>query len=158
VAATDTGAWAAKSAGGCRTREWGKSWLATLLRQRYHHVDRALARGEISEEHAVIIVRAAQRVPETVTDAQLAECEEILVAKAATMTPRNLRRAARRLLEPLGKQAADELEQELLDEQQRGAERETWFEMFDNEDGTYGGRFVIPELHGQLPAGPHQRR
>ena len=72
VAATDTGAWAAKSAGGCRTREWGRSWLATLLRQRYHHVGRALARGEISEEHAVIIVRAAQRVPDTVSDADLA--------------------------------------------------------------------------------------
>jgi hypothetical protein len=152
VAATDTGAWAAKSAGGCRTREWGRSWLATLLRQRYHHVHRALARGELSEEHAVIIVRAAQRVPETVFDAELAECEAALVAKATHMTPKNLRRAARRLLEPLGKQAADELEQELLDEQERAAEHDTWLELYDNEDGTYGGRFVIPELHGQLLA------
>ena len=25
-------------------------------------------------------------------------------------------------------------------------------ELYDNEDGTYGGRFVIPELHGQLLA------
>ena len=150
VAATDTGAWAARSAGGCRTREWGSAWLAGLLAQRYHHVRRGLARGSISEEHAVIIVRAAERVPETVSDADLAECEAILVAKAAHMTPRNLRRAARRLLDPFSKAAADELEGELLDEQERGAERDTWFQIYDNEDGTWGGRFVIPELHGQL--------
>jgi hypothetical protein len=152
VAATDTGAWAARSAGGCRTREWGSAWLAALLTQRYRHVRRSLARGEISEEHAVIIVRAAERVPDTVPDAEVAECEAILVAKARSMTPRNLRRAARRLLDPLSKQAADELEQELLAEQERDAERETWFQLVDNEDGTYGGRFVIPELHGQLLA------
>ena len=152
VAATDTGAWAAKSAGGCRTRDWGRSWLATLLGRRYHHVQRSLARGEISEEHAVIIVRAAQRVPETVTDAELAECEKVLVAKAASMTPRNLRRAARRLLGPLGKAAADELEQHLLVDEQERAERDTWLEIYDNEDGTYGGRFVIPTLHGELLA------
>jgi hypothetical protein len=152
VAATDTGAWAAKSAGGCRTREWGRAWLGTLLQQRYHHVGGALARGELSEEHAVIIVRAAQRVPETVSDAELAECEAVLVAKAASMTPRNLRRAARRLLEPLGKAPADELEQQLLVEDEERGERDTWFEIHDNEDGTYGGRFVIPALHGELLA------
>jgi hypothetical protein len=150
VAAADTGAWAAKSAGGCRTREWGSAWLAGLLEQRYHHVRRELARGSLSEEHAVIIVRAAERVPDEVSDTDLAECEAILVAKAAHMTPRNLRRAARRLLDPLSKAAADEMEGELLEEQTRDAERDTWFEIHDNEDGTYGGRFVIPELHGQM--------
>jgi hypothetical protein len=152
VAATDTGAWAARSAGGCRTREWGGTWLATLLDRRYHHVRAALTRGEISEEHAVVIVRAGQRVPETVTDADLAACEEALVAKAARMTPRSLRRAARRLLDPLSKQAADELEQVLVGEAERAAEHDTWLQLVDNEDGTYGGRFVIPELHGQLLA------
>jgi hypothetical protein len=150
VAATDTGAWAARSAGGCRTREWGSAWLASLLSERYHHVRRGLARGSISEEHAVIIVRAAQRVPDEVSDSELAECEAILVAKAAHMTPRNLRRAARRLLDPLSRKAADELEGELLEGQERDAEKDTWFQIYDNEDGTYGGRFVIPELHGQL--------
>jgi hypothetical protein len=150
LAAADTGAWAAKSAGGCRTREWGSAWLAGLLEQRYHHVRRGLARGSLSEEHAVIIVRAAERVPDEVSDRDLAECEAILVAKAAHMTPRNLRRAARRLLDPLSKAAADEMEGELLEEQERDAEKDTWFQIFDNEDGTYGGRFVIPELHGQL--------
>ena len=150
VAATDTGAWAAASAERNRTREWGSVWLACLLDQRYHHVRRALACGSISEEHAVIIIRAAERVPDTVTDDELAECEAILVGKAAHMSPRNLRRAARRLLDPLSKQAADELEGELLAEQESDAERNTWFQIYDNEDGTWGGRFVIPELHGQL--------
>jgi hypothetical protein len=150
VAATDTGAWAAQSAGGCRSRAWGAAWLATLLTTRYSHVRAGLAAGSISEEHAAIIVRAAERVPETVSDAELAECEELLVAKAARMTPRNLRRAARRLLDPLSKRAADEHEQLLLGEAERAAEHDTWFQIVDNEDGTYAGRFVVPELHGQL--------
>ena len=30
------------------------------------------------------------------------------------------------------------------------AEVETWLSLGDNGDGTFSGRFIIPELHGQL--------
>jgi hypothetical protein len=149
VAASDTAAWAA-TAGRNRSRSWGGVWLARQLEETYAHTRAAMAAGLISEEHAAVIVRAAEKVPPGVTPAQLADCEEALVAKAARMSPRNLRRAARRLLEPLSKALADQHEDELVREQERDAEIETWFVLGDNGDGTWSGKFVIPELHGHL--------
>jgi len=149
TAAADTGSWAA-TAGRNRSRAWGGVWLANLLNSTYAPTRTALAQGRISEEHAAVIVRAAQKVPESVTAAQLAECEAILVEKATRMSPENLRRAARRLLAPLSKELADAHEDQLLVEQEFHAECETWLTLCDNGDGTWGGKFVIPELHGWL--------
>ena len=149
TAAADTGSWAA-SAGRNRSRSWGGVWLANLLESTYAHTRTGLASGQISEEHAAVIVRAAQKVPDTVSAAQLSDCEAILVEKAKRMSPQNLRRAARRLLEPLSKELADAHEDELLREQEFHAECETWLTLCDNGDGTWGGRFVIPELHALI--------
>lgn len=149
VAAADTSSWAAAE-GRNRSRSWGAVWLARLLGSKYAHTSAALAAGRISEEHAAIIVRAAEQVPAVVSADELAACEEQLVEKATRMAPQNLRRAARRLLEPLSEQLADVHEDALLVESERHALRETWMVLQDNGDGTWGGRFVIPELHGQL--------
>jgi hypothetical protein len=89
-------------------------------------------------------------VPEGVTAKQLADCEELLVHNATRMAPDNLRRAARRLLEPLSKSLADAHEDTLLREQEREAERYTDLVMGDNGDGSWTGKFVIPELHAHL--------
>ena len=109
-----------------------------------------MAGGRISEEHAAVIARAAERVPDGISADDLADCEAILVGKAARMAPDNLRRAARRLLDPLSKELADQHEDSLLVEQERRAEAETWFVLGDNGDGTWTGKFVIPDLHGHL--------
>jgi hypothetical protein len=148
-ASTDTQAWAAR-AGRNRSRTWGGLGLAKLLEEKYSYTRAALAGGQISEEHASVIVRAAEKVPEGVTRKQLADCEEALVHKAARMTPDNLRRAARRLLEPLSKELADAHEDELLRQQEREAESYAEFVMADNGDGSWSGRFVIPELHAHV--------
>src|SRR3954451_7894366 len=89
-AATDTSSWAA-AAGRNRSREWGGVWLANLLDTKYAHTRAALAAGTISEEHASVIVRAAEKVPAGVAPEELADCEERLVAKAARMAPDRLR-------------------------------------------------------------------
>ena len=149
AAATDTQSWAAQ-AGRNRSRTWGGVWLANLLEEKYTHTRSALASGRISEEHASVIVRAAEKVPEGVSVKELADCEERLVHKAARMAPENLRRAARRLLEPLSAALADAHEDELLREQERTAEHFAGLVMGDNGDGTWSGRFVIPELHAHL--------
>ena len=148
-AATDTAAWVA-SVGQNRSRSWGPVWLADLLDQKYAATRAALASGRIAEEHAVVIVRAGERVPEGVRPEQLAACEERLVAKAEVMTPQRLRRAARRMLEPLSAELADLHHEDLLVEEERRAEAETWLLLGDNGDGTWTGRFTVPELHGQL--------
>ena len=149
VAAADTQSWAAQ-AGRNRSRSWGGVALARLLEEKYTHTRAALAAGQISEEHASIIVKAAEQVPAGVTPEQLADCEERLVHKAGRMAPSNLRRAARRLLEPLSKELADAHEDDLLREQERKAEFWTDLVLGDNGDGTWTGKFVIPELHAHL--------
>lgn len=150
-AAADTVSWAA-SAGRNRSRSWGGVWLANHLTSKHAHTRGALAAGRISEEHAAVIVRAGERVPGGVSPQQLAVCEERLVEKAERMAPHRLRRAARRLLEPLSQALADRHEGDLLGEEERQAARETWLWLGDNGDGTWTGKFTIPELHGHLLA------
>jgi hypothetical protein len=121
-----------------------------LLEEKYAATRAALAAGRIGEEHAAVIVRAAEKVPAEVAPAELAACEERLVGKAEAMTPQRLRRAARRMLEPLSAAAADAHQEELLLEEEQRAEAETWLVLGDNGDGTWTGKFTVPELHGQL--------
>ena len=45
---------------------------------------------------------------------------------------------------------ADRHESDQLDAEADRAEAETWCTLHDNGDGTFAGRFVIPELHGNL--------
>jgi hypothetical protein len=51
---------------------------------------------------------------------------------------------------PLGHDLALAHQEALLGREQRHAEAETWLSLGDNGNGTYAGRFVIPELHGLL--------
>ena len=148
---SDTGAWAAKAAIN-RARSWGGVWLAGLLDRKYAHVRAGLASGRIGEEHAEIIVRAAEKVPAAVGAAVspggLAECERVLVERAEHLNPRRLRRVARRMLEPLGRRLADAHESALLTEEEQHAEWLAVLALDDNGDGTWSGRFTVPDQHG----------
>ncbi len=144
---SDTAARAARAVGGNRSRSWGAVWLAAHLRDRYRHTAAALAAGRISEDHAAVIVRAAEHVPDGVTAEELAVCEEALVVKAERMKPAALRRAARRLLDPISRRLADQHQETRLREEERRAERETWLVLGDNGDGTWTGKFTLPDLH-----------
>jgi Domain of unknown function (DUF222)/HNH endonuclease len=146
---TDTASWTAKAVGGTRPRSWAAVWLARQVRDTYRHTGAALADGRISEAHAAIIVAAATSVPDGVSDEELTRCEEVLVGKAERMKPASLRLAARRLLEPISRQLADEHQETQLREQEQRAERETWLWLDDNGDGTWTGKFTLPELHAQ---------
>lgn len=115
----------------------------------------------------------AERVPEVpvVTPDELATCEERLVAMAREVPPSRLRRHAAHLLAPLRKRVKVVLpdpsslavdsetgEVELddlcadaqLSSQERQAERDAHLELHDNGDGTWSGRFTIPDLHAHL--------
>jgi hypothetical protein len=147
--AADTAAWVAR-AGRNRDRCWGSLWLAGLVEQRYHHVRAALAQGRLSHDHAMLIVRAAEKAPSGLDPAELSRCEEALVAKAEHMSPHNLRRAARRLLEPISKRLADEHEGTILAEEERSANRFASLTLGDNGDGSWSVRASLPDLHAQL--------
>ncbi len=66
------------------------------------------------------------------------------------MNARQLRQAARRMLEVVSAELADEHEASMLEGEEERAEVETWMTLHDNADGTFSGRFVIPEVHGHL--------
>jgi hypothetical protein len=106
----------------------------------------------------MVIVRAAEQAPADATPAQVAQAEEIGVAKAtgdSTRTGRpmsvaRLRQAVRRMFATIDPELADRHEAALLGRQERAAENETWFSLGDNGNGTWSGKFTIPDLHGQL--------
>jgi hypothetical protein len=150
-ASTGTDAWAAKLTGTTRGVMSGGLWLVRMLQTRYPATREAFAAGRIDQTQVRVIVRAGEKIPALATDAQRGTAEQALVAKAAAgMNPRRLRQAARRMLEVINKQLADLHEQQQLEDEEDAAETECWLSLSDNGDGTFSGRFTIPELHGHL--------
>ncbi|HSE10408.1 MAG TPA: DUF222 domain-containing protein [Nocardioidaceae bacterium] len=148
---TGTDAWAARLTGSTRGVMAGGIWLAKLLAETFHATRDAFARGAVNEAQVRVIVQAAVKMPAAATAEQRTAAEEGLVAKAvAGMNARRLRQAARRMLEAVSKELADEQEADQLEGEEQRAEVETWLSLRDNEDGTVSGRFVVPELHAHL--------
>lgn len=156
---TGTDAWLARLTGEAREVMAGGLWIARALQQRYHHTRAALSDGRIRLTQAKVIVRAADRAPAHVTPEQLADAEESLVAMATgegtrsgrPMDARRLRIEARRMFAGiLPPEEVDGIESDQLQDEESRAERQSWFMLNDNGDGTWSGRFQIPELHGQL--------
>src|SRR3954449_8230237 len=151
LGAAGTGAGAAPLTGSTRAVMAGGVWLARLLEERYDATRAAFAAGGIIEAQVRVIVQAAEKLPEGVTDEQRRAAEAGLVAKAVDgMDARRLRQAARRMLSVVSRELADRHEADLLHAEERRAENETWMRLSDNGDGTFSGRFTIPELHGHL--------
>ena len=151
LGATGTDAWAARLTGNTRAVMAGGLWLARMLEEKYHATREAFADGGINEAQARVIVQAAERMPASVSEEQRRAAEAGLVVKAVNgMDARRLRQAARRMLDVICPELADQHEADLLEKEARRAAIETWMSLQDNGDGTFKGRFVIPELHGQL--------
>lgn len=150
-AATGTDVWAARLTGSTRSVMAGGLWLVNLLQNRYHHTREAFALGQVDPDQVRVIVRAGEKIPREVSDTDRAEAEYALVRKAVNgIDAKRLRHHARRMLEAINKRLADAHEAKQLREEEDHAERETWLTLTDNADGTFAGRFLIPELHGHL--------
>lgn len=150
LGATGTDAWAARLTGSTRAAMAAAVWLGRRLEE-HDETRSAFAEGAVNEAQARVIVQAADRLPEHFGDADRRAAEAGLVAKAVSgMDARRLRQAARRMLDVVRSELADRHEADLLETESRRAEEETWMSLQDNGDGTFSGRFVIPELHGHL--------
>lgn len=151
TADTGTDAWAARLTGSTRAVMAGGLWLARLLEEKYDETRTAFAAGKLNVDQVTVIVRAAEKMPDRATPEQRAAAEQVLVGKAIEgMNARGLRQAARRMLDAVSKELADEQEADQLADEEERAEVETWLTLRDNADGTVSGRFVIPELHAEL--------
>ncbi|HQR27736.1 MAG TPA: DUF222 domain-containing protein [Nocardioides sp.] len=155
---TGTDAWLAQLTGDTRAVMAGGLWLARLLQEKYAATREAFAAGQLRLDQVRVIVSAAEKAPAGAAARQLRDAEELLVAKATgaatrsgrPIDARRLRQLARRMFETISPELADQHESDQLRTEEHAAARETWFVLADNGDGTWSGRFVIPELHGTL--------
>ncbi len=138
---------------------------ATRIEEQTTHTEAALAAGEISTKQADVISRALGSLPDGVTEAQRDTCERTLLKDAQKLTLKDLRARARRITETYRKteDEVDADEDAFLRQQEEQARAKTSFSMWDNRDGTYTGRFTLPEAQAVMLktaldalAAPHQ--
>src|SRR3954454_6074083 len=143
TAETGTDAWVARLTGSTREQAAGGLRIARLLAEKYCATRAAFAAGDLRVEQVRVIVNAA---------------EEGLVARATGEGTRSgrptdakrLRQVARRMFAAIDHDLADRHEAILLGRETRAAEDETYLSLHDNGDGSFSGRFRIPELHGHI--------
>lgn len=151
VGLANTGQWAARAVNADPVVLQRQVRLSQRLEARTT-TQRALASGQLSTEHAAVIVRADEQLPRSVTAAQRAVIEASLVEKAKSMPPTLLRRAARRALAEIetDTRVVDAHENELVVSEEESARARTRLTLHDNSDGTVTGHFTVPTLHGHL--------
>jgi hypothetical protein len=158
TAETGTDAWVARLTGSTREQAASGLRIARLLEERYAATRVAFAAGDLRVEQVRVIVGAAEQAPAEATPEQVRQAEEWLVGKATgvgnrggrPMDAKRLRQAARRMFATIDWELAARHEAILLGRESRSAEIETYLALHDNGDGSWSGRFTIPELHGQL--------
>jgi len=158
TAETGTDAWVARLTGTTREQAAGGLRIARLLQERYAATRAAFAAGHLRVDQVRVIVNAAEQAPAEATVEQVRQAEEWLVARATGagtrtgrgLDARRLRQAARRMFAAVDHDLAVRNGAILLGRETRTAEAETFFALHDNGDGSYTGRFRVPELHGHL--------
>ncbi len=113
--------------------------------------ERAAADGMISQPHAVVIGAALRQLPERTTDDQRRMAEQQLISDAARLSPRDLATRARRIMELYDPpDVVDSHENTLLEAREAVARSRVSLTMWANGDGTWQGRFVLPELQARM--------
>src|SRR5699024_3589831 len=130
---SDTASWAAK-----HTREDGRdasrdTRLAAGLKNQ-SRTEQALNEGDISQDHAEVIVNTGQALPDELTPAQRDKVEEDLVEKAKRLSSSALRRRARRALEAIEaeREAVDAHEEGQVGDEEERARARTRLTLRDN--------------------------
>lgn len=149
----DTGAWVASATKGDRRPSASDTHLARAMGESSAKGDasgRALDDGRISAEHAKVIARGLDDLPETITPGQRIECEEELVRLAWNRSPSQVRVAARRVLAKVESETAvvDAHEEQIVQSQEERARERAAFWIKDNHDGTMTGHFTVPWVSG----------
>jgi hypothetical protein len=111
----------------------------------------AAASGQISHKHATVIGQALKDLPADTTAEQRTFAEKVLIRDAARYTPADLAVRGRRITDQYQTdEQVDADEDALLRRREARARSKTSFSLWDNHDGTWGIRAIIPELHGRI--------
>ena len=113
--------------------------------------EQAAADGAISNRHAVVIGQALKDLPADTTHEQRTFAERALVRDAARYSPADLATRGRRIADQFKTEPeVDSDEDRLLRRREALARSKTSLSLWDNHDGTWSGRFTIPELQGRI--------
>ena len=146
--ATSTGDLLAKDFGG--DRRSGDRLVRTAQKlEQATHTQTALSKGEVTLQQSDVIATGLAKLPDNVTPTQRDLAERTLLKDAKRLNLRDLRRRTDRLMDVYApKPEVDEHENELLVDRERRARAKSSFQMWDNHDGTWSGRFTTPEAPG----------
>jgi hypothetical protein len=147
-----TDAWLSQRTRSGRAKAGRDLRLAGALDGAHAATAAALGAGEISSDHAAVIVHAAGRLPEGLSEAERATVESALVAKARSLDPGQLRRAARRALEAVepDTEVVDAHQGAQLREEEASAYDRVRLTLYDSDDGTTSGHFTVPTAAGSI--------
>ncbi|MFL0460465.1 DUF222 domain-containing protein [Kytococcus sedentarius] len=108
--------------------------------------------GAITRDHALIITRALDDLPDHLSDEQRLTVEVDLVDKAQRLSPARLRKAAQRALGELDlpQEQVDAHHNELVRNEESAAWEAANFWIADRGDGTMYGQFTLPVLQGRM--------
>ena len=145
---TGTSAWLA-----ARTRREGGQAardvrLATALDNGLDATREALAAGDVSTEHAMVIATATAQLPQGLGADERTAIESALVRRAKLVDPGTLRRDGRRALAAVDRSQAevDAHEDRVLRTQEDEAQAKSRLTWHHNGDGTTSGHFTLPTL------------
>ncbi|HEX3929321.1 MAG TPA: DUF222 domain-containing protein, partial [Nocardioides sp.] len=122
----------------------GHERLGARLRDHWPAVREATRAGRVSWEQAGIITHALDQLPGDLEPELVAKAEAHLVTEAGQFGPRPLRRLARKILEVIAPDLADDHEHRLLLAEERRARAATRLSFRPRGDGS-------ADLHARLP-------
>ncbi|NYD56250.1 hypothetical protein BKA08_000488 [Nocardioides marinisabuli] len=117
---------------------------------RHSLVREALGRGDLVAEQASVICTALDALPDDLDPAVLREATETLVAFGKVHDAKALRVLGRRILDVVAPEVGEAWEAELLDREEREAEKSSVFRMREDGHGRIKGSFTVPTLVGQM--------
>lgn len=149
---TGTDAWLAARTRTDRASAVGTLRLAGALEEPSSATAVAVCAGEVSTEHAQVLVDTLAKLPASVTPGQRDVVERHLVEQAREVAPARLRQLARRALAAVEPDPAvvDAHEDTLLRTEEDAAHDRARLTLHDNHDGTVSGHFTVPTLAGSI--------
>ncbi|NYD57632.1 hypothetical protein BKA08_001870 [Nocardioides marinisabuli] len=113
-------------------------------------VREALGRGDLVAEQASVICASLDALPDDLEASILEEATRALVEFAQVHDAKALRVLGRRILDVVAPEVGEAWEAELLDREEREAEKSSVFRMREDGHGRIRGSFTVPLLVGQM--------